>query len=672
MPGMTGNLRGFDARHYPPDSPTLAIPPEHAFADELQAAGYQLDGPIQPQAIQRLRMADKPRGQRTGWYWFSGVDTQTGIAVGVYGDWRREDERHYWCNKSERELSPQERMAYDRHAQQMREQAEQEREANRARVAEEAQTLIDGLPLASRHDYLTRKQVRAYSLYQDGDALVMPLRDVAGKIHSVQRIWPNGDKRFLAGGRTKGCFHLIGSALTEPTYLVEGYATGATVHQITGKAVVVAMNAGNLKHVLQALREAGNQHQVIIAADNDRHTDGNPGIKAAEEAASGFVGVSVAAPDFQGTEGTDFNDLAVAEGESAVRAALTGQQDSGPRIQLTRVTDLDMFKPLDYLIDDFLVQGTTSLIWGPPGCGKSFVAIDMGLHIATGEPWHGHEVSQGPVIYVCGEGFNGIPIRVAAWQKAHGHTGSIEFYMTQQAVPIAAPGVADELLASIRAIHAAPAMVQIDTLNRNFGAGSENEQEDMDLYLNASHKICEELGCSVMTVHHAGKNTEHGPRGSTTLPGAVYTNMEMKREGESYTLITHKQKDGPEARPVRMSMLPIDLGEAEDHRGRMRPVGSLVIEVEADTTIGENAAANFVGKQRRKRIGKNQWQFLAACRAQAGNADTVDSKQLRQSMRSVGFADNRISELFSWAEEEGILAPKTDKNRAIFVFREPR
>lgn len=665
---------GFDAKKHASFEPST--PPEFAFADALSGFGMEVDGPIIAGDIQRTRMVDQKRGnKRNGWYLYFGMDPVTNIAAGVYGDWRH-DQRQYWSSKSERDMDVREHTIYQTHVKAMQAKVEAEKKARQDEASQEATDLVASLPLAANHDYLFRKKVKPYGLYIDGTALVIPLRDIDGNIRSLQRIYQNGEKRFLAGGQIKGCFHLIGSTLTEPTYLVEGYATGATIHEVTGKSVVVAFNSGNLAPALEAIR-ANNSHKIIIAADNDQKTEGNPGLTAAKKAAENHIGVSVIYPKFNGTEGTDFNDLMTAEGPEAVNAILYGDVSSKSKLKLTRVTDMDLAKPIDYLIDDFLVEETTSLIWGPPGCGKSFIAIDMGLHIATGESWHGHDVSQGDVIYVCGEGFNGIPLRVGAWRDHHDYTDPIPFYMTHEAVPIAKDGAVQFLISAIKDISESPKLIIIDTLNRNFGGGNESDQEDMDLYLDASHLLVQELKCNVLTVHHSGKDPTKGPRGSTGLPGAVYSNMEMckPRDGE-WSLITHKQKDGPEAPPISIELVGIQLGEAEDNRGRIRNISSLVVKVVDDISIGATIAANITGRGKRKKLTANQQLLINTCREQTKNIPTdkpitVDKKQLFSALKVVGFDGSRRSEAMKWAKDKGVLEPISATNESILVFKDP-
>ena len=141
-------------------------------------------------------------------------------------------------------------------------------------------------------------------------ALVLPLRDVNGELHSLQFIGADGAKRFLRGGRIAGCFFTLADKPESPLVICEGYATGASIHEATGYAVVCAMNCGNLLAVSKALREKYPAREIIICADNDQFTDGNPGVTKATEAAK-TIHAKLAAPQFAdaSTKPTDFNDM---------------------------------------------------------------------------------------------------------------------------------------------------------------------------------------------------------------------------------------------------------------------------------------------------------------------------------------------------------------------------
>ena len=220
----------------------------------------------------------------------------------------------------QRELTPAEREAYKRRMDAMRQAHDTEQRARQEEAAILAGIRWADATLATEHPYLERKAVKAHGLKVEGSILLIPLRDSTGKLHSLQTIFADGTKRFLFGGRVKGCYHAIG-ALKGRLIVCEGYATGATIHADTGQAVAVAFNASNLLPVAQALRAKYPGAELVIAADDDWMTEGNPGMTAAKKAAQ-ELGALLAIPDFtgldRGPKDTDFNDVA--------RLALTAQE----------------------------------------------------------------------------------------------------------------------------------------------------------------------------------------------------------------------------------------------------------------------------------------------------------------------------------------------------------
>ena len=164
------------------------------------------------------------------------------------------------------------------------------------------------------HPYLAAKTVRAHGLRQRGAMLLVPLY-AGGRLVNLQRIWPDGTKRMLEGGQVSACHSPIGRIEgATRLFVCEGWATGATLHEHECCPVACAMTAGNLKAVTLALRERyGASMELVIAGDDDRETDGNPGRTAANAAALA-AGALVAFPDFPSDAPTslnDFNDLAV-------------------------------------------------------------------------------------------------------------------------------------------------------------------------------------------------------------------------------------------------------------------------------------------------------------------------------------------------------------------------
>src|SRR5437016_3630452 len=75
-----------------------------------------------------------------------------------------------------------------------------------------------------------------------------------------------------------------------------------------------------------------------------------------------------------------------------------------PRFQLLSLQEVSAQRDAEWLIGGVLECETFALLWGVPGSGKSFLGLDFGLCVATGTPWKGHIVRQGPVVYVAAEG----------------------------------------------------------------------------------------------------------------------------------------------------------------------------------------------------------------------------------------------------------------------------
>ncbi|MEC5397932.1 DUF927 domain-containing protein [Uliginosibacterium sp. H1] len=221
-------------------------------------------------------------------------------------------------------------------AKQIRRRDEAQRRSKAAGVATTVWT--KARPAPADHSYLAHKRVAPYALRvttwrkwvrddagewqerQYPDALLVPLYNAAGELRNLQAILgdkalPGGrDKDFLSGAEKAGCFHLIGTpGAGVPLLVCEGYATGATLHAATGHAVALAFDCGNLKPVALALHEKWPDALLLVAGDDDRHTEGNPGATKAREAAEA-IGGRWCVPDFSGqgeaTKATDFNDLA--------------------------------------------------------------------------------------------------------------------------------------------------------------------------------------------------------------------------------------------------------------------------------------------------------------------------------------------------------------------------
>lgn len=250
-------------------------------------------------------------------------------AAGVFArNWRSGTDAVVFID-DDKPITPQQRHERQRLIEQARQQAEAERQQRQEDAARRA-AVIWGLaaPAPKGHPYLVKKGVKPHGLRVLPDGLLLvPLRDSSGRLSSLQTIGPDGSKRFLPGGRVQGCYWSVGKP-NGTVVICEGVATALSVHEAVGCAVAAAMSANNLLPVAQALRQKYPDARLIVAADDDWRTDGNPGLTKAQEAAQA-VGGYLAVPQFpedRPEKATDFNDLHKLARLDAVRACIEAAQ----------------------------------------------------------------------------------------------------------------------------------------------------------------------------------------------------------------------------------------------------------------------------------------------------------------------------------------------------------
>ncbi len=291
------------------------------FRRALSAAGLGFAGETlhADGSLHRFHVEGDRRGQRNGWY----VLHADGLPAGEFGCWKR-GISVTWRADIGREVTAEEEAALRQQLEAARRVRETEQAKLRAEARRKAARLwAEAHPRVSvRHPYLVLKAVRAYGLRQLKEALLVPVRDADGQLHGLQFIQPDGAKRFTTGMAKTGHYHAIGKVRGR-VLICEGYATGATLHEATGDAVAIAFDAGNLTAVARALRSKLPHAALVLAADNDHRTAGNPGLAKANEAAAA-VGASVVVPDFAtDAQGSDWNDLAALHGLDAVQRAFS-------------------------------------------------------------------------------------------------------------------------------------------------------------------------------------------------------------------------------------------------------------------------------------------------------------------------------------------------------------
>lgn len=382
--------------------------PIEQFRAAIAGAGLEPPDHIEADGkIHRFATSGK-RGDEAGWYSLH-LD---GIPAGSFGCWRS-GLQSTWCAKSDQQMTPAERDAQRQRMKAIQQQRDAEQAQRQQQAADSAAALwANADPAPADHPYLTRKGTQPHGAKVFGDNLLIALRDTAGKLHSLQTIGPDGDKRFHPGGRVAGCYFGIGKP-AGLLVIAEGFATGASIYEATGHAVAIAFNAGNLLAVAEALRAKFPTLRLIVAADDDHRTTGNPGMAKARETAQAVGGLLAVPsfPDDRPDSASDFNDLAQLAGLVAVRQCIDAAQlvpitDSGPTfpalasdnepraahagppdgVVLVNGSDL-VPEPVRWLWDGWLALGKLHILAGAPGQGKTTIAIAMAATVTVGGRW---------------------------------------------------------------------------------------------------------------------------------------------------------------------------------------------------------------------------------------------------------------------------------------------
>jgi hypothetical protein len=221
-----------------------------------------------------------------------------------------------------------------------------------------------------------------------------------------------------------------------------------------------------------------------------------------------------------------------------------------------------------YLVKGWLDRGALSVIYGESNVGKTFLALDLALHVAAGTAWHGHRVKGGPVVYIACEGGGGIEKRLIAVRQAMPELSacaddslSVIREMVDLHGDIDAAAIIRAL--GIRGIQN-PALIIVDTLARAMGAGDENTAKDMGQFVQSVDAIRQATGAHVAIIHHSGKDAGKGARGSGSLRAAVDTEIELRRNGAAIVATATKQRDMVCGAEFAYRLVSVELGYDSD------------------------------------------------------------------------------------------------------------
>lgn len=286
------------------------------------------------------------------------------------------------------------------------------------------------------------------------------------------------------------------------------------------------------------------------------------------------------------------------------------QPSDPPQLPLLMTAEqLRQIPATPYAVRGILPARGVAAIFGEPGSGKSFLALDLAHAIAAGIPyWFGFPVNAAPVVYVALEGQGGIGKRLTALEKHSAQACVDNLRFCIQGIQLLTGDGIDELAAEIVRTVGMGAVVFIDTLNQASPGAEENSSQDMGKIIASAKRLASMVEGIVVLVHHAGKTRERGLRGHSSLLAAMDAVIEVVNDGGARSWRVTKAKDDSSDVFRDFDLTPYEVGQ--DIYG---PITSCAVQ----------QAAHVRAQKRREPTGKNQKAALLELRRVMTASDQV-------------------------------------------------
>lgn len=273
------------------------------------------------------------------------------------------------------------------------------------------------------------------------------------------------------------------------------------------------------------------------------------------------------------------------------------------RLHFFSMDDLAPTFGLTGFVRGLLADGAMSVLYGESGTGKSFVVLDLAMHVALGWPWRGRETEQGGVLYVAAEGGHGMKNRVVALRQHLAPPPGTPFGLVPCPVDLLDPKGDTRPLIDLAGKAAAHfgrplRLIVIDTLSRAIAGGDENSPQAMGAFVRNIDLIRQATGAHVLVVHHSGKDDARGARGHSLLRAAADTELKVTNNADAAgitTLQVTKQKDLPTEGTFDSRLQTVVLGRTEDGE---EVTSCVLVDVPQDGTRASKGARMTANQSR--------------------------------------------------------------------------
>jgi hypothetical protein len=228
-----------------------------------------------------------------------------------------------------------------------------------------------------------------------------------------------------------------------------------------------------------------------------------------------------------------------------------------------------------WLIKGYIEKNNIGMIFGAPASAKSFIAMDMAFCTGAGINWNGNKTEQGNVVYLAGEGHNGIGKRFKALEEKYGIKAS-NVYISDIPASLIDSSNAIDVANAILGICKDASLIIIDTLHRNLGSGDENSAKDMATFISNLDGALKLTGATILIIHHSGHGSTDRGRGSSSLKGALDVEYHVEKKGDLVTMLCTKMKEYEKPDPTSFNLVSQPVAGWFDSDGE--PIESAILQ----------------------------------------------------------------------------------------------
>jgi hypothetical protein len=226
------------------------------------------------------------------------------------------------------------------------------------------------------------------------------------------------------------------------------------------------------------------------------------------------------------------------------------------------------WRPLDWLMERIIPAEGAGQLFGPTDVGKTFVALNLSIHVCAGLPWQGHAVTQGTVLFVEAEGGRSFALRKHAAKVDAGVTPNLltpfPFVTNYEALGFGPDTDVALVLKRATEIRDAVAnrqwpairFVVVDTLAQNIH-GDADSNADMTAFLRLFRAFLKALSSAPvfgLLIHHPGHANQERGRGAYALPADLDLILHLDGTPDALTLSCDRMRDGERFAPILLAL----------------------------------------------------------------------------------------------------------------------